>query len=93
MTEKEFARKMRCAQSTMHDILHKPGKATHLLPKINKFFGWELPGEVPRSPSPPLPSADALEAAAMFDLLPEELRKAKIAELRTTLAMLKPHND
>lgn len=92
MTEKDFAKKMRCAQSTMHDLLHVPGKASHLIPRINKFLGWEAPG-VPRATTPPLPSPDAIEAGHMFDQLPEELRKAKILELRTIIAALKSSNE
>lgn len=78
----------------MHDILNSAEQRhSSLVPRINELFGWEKPGESPHAPSPPLPSADALEAAQMFDQLPEVLRRAKIEELRATLAMIKKAND
>jgi len=61
--------------------------------KINDVFGWELPSDSPYQAAAPLPSPDAIEAARMFDLLPEPLRKAKIEELRAILAQLRPRND
>jgi hypothetical protein len=95
VTEKAFAKKVGCAQSTLHDTLHVAYKSSHLIPKINKLLKWELPQKLPRESSPPLPSADAIEAAMMFDALPEDLRRAKIAELRATYAQFaaKKAND
>lgn len=93
ITPKDFARKMRCAQSTMHDLLTVKGKASHLIPKINRFFGWPSPEDLPSGSTPPLPTPAASEMAQMFDQLPEPLRKAKIEEMRALLATIKPSND
>lgn len=96
ITPKDLAKRMRCAQSTMHDLLNVPGKSSHLIPKINRFFGWASPEGLPSGSSPPLPTPAATEAAAIFDRLPEPLRRAKLEELRALIAALpqsKPSND
>lgn len=74
MTEKDFAKRVGCAQSTMHDILHNP-EASHssLVPMIHDALGWDPPPDL--HTAPPLPSPDAIEMAHMFDRLPEELKK------------------
>ncbi len=74
LNEKELAKKVGCAQSTMHDILNNPeAKHTSLLPHIHSALGWDPPPD-PQA-SPPLPSPDAIEMAHMFDRLPDELKK------------------
>jgi hypothetical protein len=74
MTEKDFAKQVGCAQSTMHDILNNP-EASHsaLVPMIHVALGWDPPPDL--HTAPPLPSPDAIEMAHMFDRLPEELKK------------------
>lgn len=73
-TEKELAIKVGCVQSTMHDMLNKPSKGSTLIPQVHAALGWDPPPD-PQSPSPPLPSPDAIEMAHLFDRLPEELKK------------------
>jgi hypothetical protein len=78
---------MKCAQSTMHDILHVPGKSSKLIPAINKALGWEQPSEIPHDKAT-RHSQVAMQAAAIFDQLPEPLRAAKLADLVATLAQI-----
>lgn len=73
MTPKDLARKIGCAQSTMHDTLSN-SEASHssLVPKIHAVLGWDPP---PDPQSPPLPSPDAIEMGHLFDRLPEAWRQ------------------
>ena len=73
LNEKALAQRVRCAQSTMHDLLNSPdARYSSLVPAVHDAIGWDPP---PDPQSPPLPSADAIEMAHMFDRLPEEARK------------------
>jgi hypothetical protein len=74
LNEKQFAKKVGCAQSTMHDLLNS-SEASHsaLVPAIHAALGWDPPPDL--HTAPPLPSPDAIEMAHMFDRLPEELKK------------------
>lgn len=94
ITEKELAKRVKCAQSTLHDILNSPeAKNSHLVPAIHKVFSWTAPSDPQPGKAKPSPSADAMEVAQIFDRLPEALRKAKIEELRATLASIVKAND
>jgi lambda repressor-like predicted transcriptional regulator len=73
ITEKDLAKKIGCAQSTLHATLHSPAaRHSSLVPAIHSAIGWDPP---PDPQSPPLPSADALEMAQMYDRLPEHIKK------------------
>lgn len=75
ITEKQFAKIVKCSQSTMHDTLNKPdAKHSSLVPDIHAALGWDPPA-APQGESPPLPSPDAIEMAHMFDRLPEHIKK------------------
>jgi lambda repressor-like predicted transcriptional regulator len=90
ITSKDLARKVGCAQSTMHDTLTNPA-ASHssLVPRIHAAIGWDPP---PDPQSPPLPSADAIEMGHLFDKLPEDVRRKlrDDAEFYLRLATSKP---
>jgi len=88
MTPKDFAKKIPCSQSTLHDTLNSPdAKHSSLVPKIHSLLGWDPPA-TPQA-TPQILSPDALEAAGMFDLLPEDVRRTFKAYLASTLAAVK----
>lgn len=85
---KAFAKMIPCAQSTLHDMLNLPdAKHSSLVPRIHVLLGWPPPA-TPQA-TPQILSPDALEAAGMFDLLPEDVRRAIKAQLASTLAAIK----
>ena len=86
ITEKQFAKQVGCAQSTMHDLLNKqPAKASALVPLVHAALGWDPP---PDPQAPPLPSADAIEMGHLFDRLPEEIRKQMRDQAKSILALI-----
>jgi predicted transcriptional regulator len=88
MTEKDFAKKIGCAQSTMHDLLHSPeARHSSLVAKIHAFFGWQEPRKP--EPMPPIFSPEALEMAAVFDVLPEGFRRALLAQAEEAAALIR----
>jgi predicted transcriptional regulator len=88
MTEKDFSKRIGCAQSTMHDLLNSPeARYSSLVPKIHAFLSWDEP-RAPE-PMPPIFSRDALEVAGMFDLLPEEIRRSMRDQLVATVALIR----
>lgn len=93
MTEKDLAKIVKCAQSTMHDTLNSPdAKHSSLVPAIHKALGWDAPAEPEANPQ--IYSADALEMAGMFDLLPESMRKAMRDQAKAVLDLVKkPDGD
>ena len=91
MTEKQLAKRIGCAQSTINDMLNKPGKQSALVPEIHAAIGWDPPPDV--QTAPPIPSPDAIEMAHMFDRLPVELRTKLRDDARTYLALLARRGD
>lgn len=88
---KELAEVVKCAQSTMHDMLNLPNaKGSHLVPRVHEALGWPPPPDLgrPAEPSPPLPSADAIEMAKMYDMLPEDVRRSMRDQAAAILALL-----
>lgn len=74
MTEKELAKRVGCAQSTMHDTLNNPdAKNSSLVPAIHAALGWDPPPD-PQAPVI-LPSPDAIEMAKLYDRLPEHIKR------------------
>lgn len=93
ITEKELAKRVGCAQSTMHDTLNKPdANNSSWVPKIHEVLGWDPPPD-PQSPVP-LPSADAIEMGHLFDRLPESIRRQMRDQAEAILALVdrKPDN-
>lgn len=87
MTEKDLGKKVRCAQSTIHDTLNNPdAKYSSLIPEIHAAIGWDPPPDPQESP--PLPSADAIEMAHMFDRLPEKVRQQMRDQAKTILELI-----
>lgn len=82
-----------CSQSTMHDILNKPNYSSHIIPKIDAYLDAQRKKGRLAAMAPPIPTPEAVEMGAMFDRLPEDLRQAKILEMRALLAALPPKND
>jgi hypothetical protein len=88
MTEKRLSVVVKCAQSTMHDLLNSPeSKYSSLVPDVHKALGWPPPGEP--EPDPLILSPDALEMAGMFDKLPEEVRRSMRDQAAAVLAVLR----
>lgn len=91
LTEKELAKKVGCAQSTMHDTLNNPeARSSSLVPAIHAAIGWDPPPD-PQAPVP-LPSADAIEMGHLFDRLPEEIRKQMRDQAKTILSVIEKNN-
>lgn len=87
LTEKELAKRVRCAQSTVYDTLHNvEARHSSLIPDIHAVIGWDPPPD-PQGPVP-LPSADAIELGHMFDRLPERVRQQMRDQARTYLELL-----
>lgn len=87
LKEKQLAKQVGCAQSSMHDLLHSPdARHSSLVPAIHAALGWDPPPD-PQAPVP-LPSPDAIELGHMFDRLPEKLRAQMIQEAKTYLELL-----
>jgi lambda repressor-like predicted transcriptional regulator len=88
LTEKALAKRVGCAQSTLHDMLNNPD-ASHssLVPAVHEALGWDPPPDPQESP--PLPSADAIEMAHLFDRLPEHIRRQLRDQARTYIDLLK----
>lgn len=86
-TEKDLAGEIRCAQSTLHDLLNS-NEARHssLVPAIHRALGWGPPGE-PEA-APPIFTPDALEMAQMYDRLPEDVRKSMRDQAAAILALI-----
>ncbi len=79
LSEHEFAKRIRCAQSTLHDLLNSPdAEYSSLLPAVHAAFGWDPPPD-PVGGSASLPSSDAIELGHMFDRLPDDM-KSKLLE-------------
>lgn len=92
MTEKDLAKLVGCAQSTMNDTLNKPNaNNSSLVPKIHEALGWAPPPD-PQSPVP-LPSADALEMGHLFDRLPESIRRQMRDQAEAILALVETKPD
>ena len=86
-TEKDFAKKVKCAQSTMHDLLNDPeAKHSSLIPAIHRVLGWAEPS-TPEA-IPVIFSPDALEIAGMYDRLPEDVRRSMRDQAAAILALL-----
>lgn len=91
LTEKELAKKVGCAQSTMHDTLNNPeARSSSLVPAIHDAIGWDPPPD-PQAPVP-LPSPDAIEMGHLFDRLPEEIRKQMRDQAKTILAVIEKNS-
>jgi lambda repressor-like predicted transcriptional regulator len=91
MTEKDFAKRVGCAQSTMHDLLNKqPSKGSSLVPRVHEVLGWDPPPD-PQSPSPPLPSPDAIEMAHLFDRLPEAVKRTMRDQAKSIIEAIQPN--
>lgn len=94
---KRFARKLRCAQSSLSEALADNGIQSSLVPVIHKALGWPPPPLPQPPPNDPIPIAtpDAVELAAMFDRLPEELRQKlkSDAEMYTRLVGGPPKSE
>lgn len=74
MTEKALAKKIGCAQSTIHDLLNSPeARYSSLVPAVHAAIGWDPPPDP--GDAPPLPSPDAIELGHMYDRLPEHVKK------------------
>lgn len=87
ITEKDLAKKIGCAQSTMHDTLNNPeARNSTLVPAIHAAIGWDPPPD-PQAPVP-LPSPDAIELGHMFDRLPEEIRKQMRDQAKSILDLI-----
>lgn len=81
-TEKELALAVGCAQSTMHDLLNsEDARYSSLVPDVHRVFGWSPPN--PPEAMPPVFSPDALEMAAMYDQLPENVRELMRAQAKS----------
>lgn len=91
ISEKELAKKIGCAQSTMNDTLNKPSKQSALVPAIHAAIGWDPPPEL--QDAPPLPSPDAIEMGHMYDRLPEAIRKQLRDQAKTILELIQRQND
>jgi hypothetical protein len=94
MTEKELAVAVKCAQSTMHDLLNSAeAKHSSLVPAVHRVLGWDPPAD-PEA-APPIFSPDALEMAGLFDRLPEEVRRSMRDQAAAIVALLpkKPENQ
>lgn len=91
ITPKQFAtERVRCAQSTMHDILYDTEtQGTSLMPRIHAALGWPAP-ELPTAPEPdPLVlSPDAHELARLSDLAPDDVKKKLLDDARMYLKLL-----
>jgi hypothetical protein len=93
ITEKDLAKKVRCAQSTMHDILNSPeARHSSLVPAINKLLGFPPPAD-PESVAAPLPSAEALEMAQLYDLLPDRIREQLRDQALTYIDLIKRRTE
>jgi hypothetical protein len=90
MTAKALAKKIRCAQSSMSDALAPTAKHSTLVPAIHRALGWDPPPRLaaPTNDPVPIPSADALEMAGMFDRLPENVKQALRDQAKAYLELL-----
>lgn len=89
LNEKQLAKKVGCAQSTMNDLLNKPGKASTLVPAVHAVLGWDPPPD-PQAPVP-LPSPDAIEMAQMYDRLPEHIKQKMRDDAKFYLSIAEPN--
>lgn len=76
--QKALARRIRCAQSTVAEMLAADGQQSSLVPKVHAALGWPPPGL-------PIASPDAGEMAYLFPRLPEDIREAMLAQARAIL--------
>ena len=93
MTEKDLAVAVRCAQSTMHDLLNSSeARYSSLVPSVHAILKWSEPPEPEAAPA--IFSPDALEMAGLFDKLPEEVRRSMRDQAAAIVALLpkKPEN-
>lgn len=78
LDQKALARKLRCAQSSIAELLAPSGKQSSLVPGIHAALGWPPPGL-------PISAPDAGEMAYLFPRLPEDIREAMLAQARAIL--------
>jgi hypothetical protein len=95
MTSKQLAKAVRAAPSTVSELLSPTARHSTLLPAIHRVLEWDPP-PVPAAPSDdpiPIPSPDAVEMAAMFDRLPEAVRKKLLVDAKFYLGLAIPGSD
>lgn len=76
--QKALARRVRCAQSTLAEMLAEEAVQSSIVPRIHAALGWPPPGL-------PIASPDAGEMAYLFPRLPEDIREAMLAQARAIL--------
>jgi hypothetical protein len=86
ITRKDLALKIGAAPSAVWDVITSPeAKSSSLVPAIHAAIGWDPPSE---PQSPPQPSPEAIEMAALYDRLPEALRRKLRDDAELYLTML-----
>lgn len=78
LDQKALAKKLRCAQSSVAEMLAPGAKQSSLVPKVHDVLGWPPPGL-------PITAPDAGEMAYLFPRLPSDIREAMLAQARSIL--------